>query len=130
MNTCENCSKSFRTKIGLKQHINVCIDMIERKFVCEFCHKELLSKQNLSYHLKVCKIKKENDKQNLDKLRHDIEQLSKETEELKLLLSQKNEQIESQNYQLREKDSLIKSLTQNVTSLIDTSYKTISTVAT
>ena len=53
---CDKCNKIFKSKNGLKYHIEKC-NGIENKLECEYCHKILSSKQSKSNHLKTCRVK-------------------------------------------------------------------------
>ena len=53
---CNKCNKIFKSKKGLKYHIERC-NGIENKLECEYCHKVLSSKQSKSNHVKICRVK-------------------------------------------------------------------------
>jgi uncharacterized protein YbaR (Trm112 family) len=53
---CNKCNKIFKSKNGLKYHIERCKG-IENKLECPYCHKVLSSKQSKSNHLKICRVK-------------------------------------------------------------------------
>jgi len=98
---CDYCKKEFKTKYTLKCHLErnkKCMVqrgvLIGSEFICQSCEHVSMTKYDLDQHLVVCR-------------KHQIDIKLKENE-LKILLTEKDKQIETLLKHLKDKDDLIK----------------------
>lgn len=70
---CEKCTKEFKTKQGLKNHISRCTG-VSNILECPFCHRIFTRYQSKSKHLKICKIKEVQDNRQIEQQRPEASQ--------------------------------------------------------
>ena len=120
-NECSVCKKDFKTKHTLKCHIErnkTCLKMrgthIESKFKCTACDHVAMIKSDLSKHMDVCKAVKISTLHVLQKEKESND--SKENEQLRFMMNEKDKQIEQLLARLHEKDQIIKELAEKAIS--------------
>jgi hypothetical protein len=135
---CDFCKKKFATKSNLSLHqktAKYCLDLRGNsgtiKFECEYCSKSFSNNNRLTSHYSICKSLKEKqisaENMNIKFLEKQVENLSDQLKDEKLVKKQMRDEINSYKKQLEEERERCKQLQETIAKIAMNSKGTTTT---